>query len=114
MKAVKRQHEWAKYLNFFGEQNKGRPTRLGVFELNGDVVTDYWLENGLPLVGIDIDARAERPSIQITVGGFTHEINNAVSLLFHFSSAGDEDGLDVAGAEGRTTVLRFEKAGRQL
>lgn len=112
MKAAQRQHEWAKYLNFFSEQNTGRPTRLGVFELNGDVVTDYWLENGLPLVGIDIDGRAERPSVQITVGTFTHEINDAVKLLFHFCLDGEEDGMDVSGADGRTTILRFEKTDR--
>lgn len=108
MNAATTQHEWAKYLRFFGEQNAGRSTRLGVFERNGDVVTDYWLENGLPLTSIDIDTKMERPSVQITVGTFTHEVKDAVKLLFHFSLTGDEDGIDISCADGQTSVLRFE------
>jgi hypothetical protein len=108
MTAAAKEHEWTKYLKFFGEQNAGRLTRLGVFERNGDVVNDYWLESGLPLVSLDIDPSSERPSIQVTVGEFTHEVNDAVKLDFHFGFAGDEDGIDISGTDGRTTVLRFE------
>jgi len=102
------QHEWTKFLKFFSEQNVGRPTRIGVFECDGDKVNDYWLENGLPLTGIDIDTKKELPSVQITVGNFTHEVKDAVKLLFHFSLAGDEDGLNISCGNGQTTVLRFE------
>jgi len=102
MKAATKQHEWTKYLRFFNEQNAGRLTRLGVFERNDDVVNDYWLESGLPLSGIDLDSRGKRPSIQITVGNFTHNVSDAVKLVFH------EDGVDVVGADGQTTILRFE------
>lgn len=108
MKPAKKEHEWAKFLMFFSEQNSGRPTRLGVFERSGDVVNDYWLENGLPLVGVDIDPKKELPSIQITVGDLTHEVSDAVRLQFHFSLAGDEDGIDISCATGQTTILRFE------
>ena len=108
MKAARKQHEWTKFLTFFSEQNSGRPTRLGVFERNGIVVNDYWLENGLPLLGIDIEAKKELPAIQIMVGDLTHEITDAVKLLFHFSVAGDEDGIDISCATGQTTILRFE------
>ena len=108
MEAATRQHEWTKYLRFFNEQNAGRLTRLGVFEQNDDVVTDYWLESGLPLSGIDLDAKGERPSVQITLGNFTHNVNDAVRLVFQLNNAGDEDGVDIVGAEGKTTILRFE------
>ena len=108
MKAATKQHEWTKYLRFFNEQNAGRLTRLGVFERNDDVVNDYWLESGLPLSGIDLDSRGKRPSIQITVGNFTHNVSDAVKLVFQFNNAGDEDGVDVVGADGQTTILRFE------
>lgn len=109
MKTAAKQHEWTKYLRFFSEQNAGRLTRLGVFERNGDVVTDYWLESGLPLKGIDMDTRGDRQSVQITVGNYTHEVKEAVKLVFQFSYAGDEDGIDVSDDNGRTTVLRFER-----
>lgn len=108
MKAANRQHEWAKFLKFFSEQNAGRPTRLGVFESDGDVVNDYWLENGLPLVGVDIDTKKEMPSVEITVGSFTHEVKDAVKLKFHFSLDGTEDGIDLSCANGQTTIMRFE------
>lgn len=108
MKAASKQHEWVKYLRFFSEQNAGRLTRLGVFESNRDVITDYWLESGLPLEGIDIDTRHERPAVRITVGNYAHEVKEAVKLVFHFSYTGDEDGIDVSDDNGRTTVLRFE------
>jgi hypothetical protein len=48
MNAATGQHNWTYFLKFYNEQNKGRATRLGVFENEND----YWLENGLPLVGI--------------------------------------------------------------
>ena len=108
MEAATRQDEWAKFLNFFNEQNAGRPTRLGVFECSNDVVNDYWLESGLPLVGIDIDTKKEMPSIQINVGSLTHEAKDVVKLQFLFSLEGDEDGADISCADGNTTILRFE------
>ena len=108
MNATKIQHKWATFLKFYSDQNEGRKTRLGVFENADDVVTDYWLESGLPLIGIDIDTHDEPPSISITVGNFTHEVKNAVKLAFKFGEAGDEDGVDVSDASGRMTILRFE------
>lgn len=110
MNAVKKQHEWAKLLESFSEQNAGRPTRIGVFETIGNTVNDYWLEDGLPLVGIDIDTGGELPSIQIIVGSFTHEIKEALNIVFRVGINGDEDGMDVTNAAGQTTILRFESS----
>ncbi len=110
MKAAMKQsekHEWAKYIRFYNNQNQGRPTRLGVFERDGGVTLDYWLESGLPLAGIDIDAHADLPFIQITFAKLTHRVADAASLTFHLSASGDEDGLDILDSTGRVTVLRF-------
>jgi|CXWL01.1.fsa_nt_gi hypothetical protein len=109
MNAAKRQNEWTNFLKFFSEQNVGKPTRLGVFETNTSVVNDLWLECGLPLVGVDIDADGVTPAVQIMVGSLLHEIKNAVKLSCHLSASGDEDGLDVLDNYGRMTVLRFEE-----
>jgi len=109
MKTDMNAHNWANYIRLFSEQNSGRPTRLGVFQKKGNVVNDYWLESGLPLIGVDIDSHDERADVQITLGSFTHEINNAIELEFHLDLIGNEDGLDIRGADGTTTVLRFEK-----
>ncbi len=108
MIATGKQHEWNKYLSFFCEQNLGRQTRLGVFEEKNGVVTDYWLESGLPLVAIDLDMGEGLAAIQITVGSYTHVVKDAAKLDFQFSFKGDEDGIDIHGADHKTTILRFE------
>lgn len=105
MTEAKPKHEWTTFLKFFGEQNQGRNSRLGVF----DGANDYWLESGRKFTGIDIDSRDELPSVEIYFGDFTHSVENALSLKAVFSHTGDEDGLDITDNEGRTTVLRFEK-----
>lgn len=100
--------KWDEFLRFFTQQNAGRATRLAVFERHGENVMDYWLESGLPFLAAAIDSHKDRANIQISLGGFSHEIVDAVELKFIFSRAGDEDGLDVADTQGRTTILRFQ------
>lgn len=107
MNTTAKQHIWTNFLTFYGEQNAGRLTRLGVFE--GE--NDYWLENGLPLTGLDIDTRADAPTIEIMMEDFTHTIKNARTLAMHFSLDGSGDGLDITDAESKTTILRFEDPG---
>ncbi len=109
MSETTKKHDWSKFLSFYGEQNKGRSTRLGVFENAAGAVDDYWLEDGLPLTGIDVDNRGAMPTIEIMLGDdFTHIVKAAKSLKIHFSLDGNEDGFDITDADGSTTVLRFE------
>ena len=111
MNAPQTEHEWSKYLKFFSEQNIGRPTRLGVFERNGDSIADYWLESGGKLLGVDLDTSADQASIQILIGELEHIVIEPQQAKFILSRSGDEDGFDITDAGGRTTVLRFETAG---
>lgn len=108
MSTIKNEHEWAKYIKFFNDQNAGRLTRLGVFEPKSGSFTDYWLESGVPLTGVDLDTHGARLAVQITVGDFTHVANDAVKLAFQFTKSGEEDGIDITDADGRATILRFE------
>jgi hypothetical protein len=110
MNATKTQHRWATFLKFYTEQNEGRTTRLGVFESAADVVNDYWIEDGLPLSGIDVDVNGELPAIEIMLGSYTHSVSDVRSLKVHYSLEGNEDGVDITGNDGNTTVLRFENA----
>lgn len=109
MTAVNRKHEWTDFLKFYNEQNKERRTRLGVFDTSSDVVTDYWLEDGLPFEGVDIDIHSEKPAVEIVLKGFVHVVRDARKLTAHFSFDGSEDGLDISDFEGNTTILRFEQ-----
>lgn len=105
---AKLQHDWSTFLAFYTKQNKGRSTRLGVFDAQSAPVTDYWLEARLAFDGVDIDTRGEMPAIQIMLKDFQHVVGAVKSLKAHFSFAGDEDGLDITDSEGLTTILRFE------
>ena len=103
--ATKKQLSWTIFLRFYSNQNVGRPTRLGVFA-NG---TDYWLEDGLPLSGIDYEMHGDSLTIQIMIGGqLTHSIKNVKNVQFNFSLDEINDGLDITDNDGRTTILRFE------
>lgn len=109
MKAATKRSDWTPILRFYSEQNAGRPTRVGVFEPVKDGFTDYWLENGVPLIGIDLDARHELPTLRINLVSLTREIKNVVKLSFDFTISGEEDGINVLDSDGRLTILRFEK-----
>jgi hypothetical protein len=106
MKEAKKQTIWTGFLNFYTEQNKGRLTRLAVFE-NGN---DYWLEDGLPLTGISIDsAKGDKLTVQIMLGeNFTHVAESALRMKAIFSFEPNEEGLDIEDLDGKTTYLRFE------
>lgn len=105
MKTVaKRQISWVNFLKFYSDQNKGRPTRLGVFD-NGN---DYWLEDGLILTGIDFDTR--RNAIEIMLSDeITHTIHDVKKVEASFSLDEINDGLDITDFEGTITILRFEE-----
>lgn len=109
MNSAKTKHCWEAFLKFYSEQNKGRKTRLGVFE-EGDVVTDYWIEDGLELAGVDIDPNGELPTVEIQLGGYSHSIADARSLNVHYTLTAEADGLDISDTHGKTTILRFELA----
>lgn len=96
--------DWAKFLDFFTQVFSGRKTRLGVFE-NGN---DLWIESGLPFIGADIDAKTDKPTVQLMLGELTHAVSNVSGMQLRFTATGEEDGLDLKTADGQTTILRFE------
>ena len=108
MDATQTQHKWTSFLKFYSEQYKGRKTRLGVFENTGDVLNDYWLEDGLPLLEVGVKLKGDMPVLELLFDSYSHPIPAARSLKVHYSLDGNEDGLDITGSHGRTTVLRFE------
>lgn len=114
MKTAQEQHNWSVFLKLFSLQNQMRPTRLGVFEGAPGALVDYWIEDGLPLAGIDVDTRVGAlPTIQIMLGSdelrqMTHTISNARQMRLLLSADATADGLEIENAEGSTTILRFE------
>jgi len=110
MNATTKKNIWTDFLKFYSEQNKDRLTRLGVFEYQSDVLIDYWLEAGLPFTGIDLDTHGEMPTIEIMLNEFVHPVKDVKKLKIHFDLNGNEEGLDILDASGRTTILRFENS----
>ena len=107
---MKTQSDWTEFLNFYASQNAGRRTRLGVFELDRDVVNDYWIEDGLPLVAVDTEKNADgRLDVRIMLGEMVHDISDAIKITTHLTASGFEDGLDILDRGDRVTILRFEK-----
>ena len=51
---------WQADLAAFGKRNNMRPTRLEVLGPERDVESDFWLEDGLLLAGVDLDTDGER------------------------------------------------------
>lgn len=97
-----------RFLETYLAQNEGRPTRIGVFQPESQGITDYWLENGLPLNLLEFDQSELHSILRVGAGEYTHEFVDPVRISFHFTPGGDEDGLDVSEPGGRTFVIRFD------
>jgi hypothetical protein len=109
MKVPGKRTEWSRFTELFNTTYTGRETRLAVFERQNEVTNDYWIENGLPLVGVDVETHCGARNVRIRVGELSHSVPNAIKISFTFATADGEDGLDIVDADGRTTVLRLEK-----
>ena len=115
MDAAAKQHNWSVFLKHFSEQNQNRMTRIGVYEGEPGEMSDYWLEDGLPLAGVDVDTHSkDAPVIEIMLGDraddsrhLTHTVHNTRFVRIVLSASGEADGLDIENFEG-TTILRFE------
>ncbi len=117
---------WSKYLRVFSEHNRNRPTRLGVHQGPPGSMSDLWLEDGLPLLGVDVAARPERLDVEIMLGPtpepgrgpkaahMSHRVFDARSLRIVLGASGQSDALEIENANGETTVMQFEEVDRGL
>ena len=113
---------WSKYLRVFSEHNRNRPTRLGVHQGPPGSMSDLWLEDGLPLLGVDVAAGPERLDVEIMLGTgatpnaahMSHRVLDARSLRIVLGASGQSDALEIENANGETTVMQFEEVDRGL
>ena len=101
------QSNWKSFLQNFAARNEGKPTRLGVMEMHDDVANDYWIEEGLPLVGLDVYPGKAGFRVDIIFDNFTHSIEGATKLV-EIKRGEENYGLDILDVEGKAAVLRFE------
>ena len=97
----------------FGERNNLRPTRLEVLGPAKDDESDFWLEDGLLLSGIDFELDGKRgPNIEIMLESqaqyhMTHSIAD-VKLVQLETKQGIDKSLEIEDASGAVTIMRFE------
>ena len=97
----------------FGVRNHLRPTRLEVLGPTKDVESDFWLEDGLLLSGIDSELDGQcGPYIEIMLQSqakehMTHTIA-AVKRVEFETDQGIDESLEIEDAGGALTIMRFE------
>ncbi|HSE32572.1 MAG TPA: hypothetical protein VLA93_13450 [Pyrinomonadaceae bacterium] len=97
----------------FGARNNLRPTRLEVLGPNKEVESDFWLEDGLLLSGVDLDVKGKSgPNIEIILQSqaknhMTHSIADVKRVALE-TNEGIDESLEIEDAAGTVTIMRFE------
>lgn len=107
---------WQSHLAAFGKRNNMRPTRLEVLGPAREVESDFWLEDGLLLAGIALDADGERGTcVEIMLqkpsasskNHMTHTVAGVKRLELETTDERDA-ALEIEDGEGRVTIMHFE------
>jgi hypothetical protein len=81
-----------------------------------EVESDFWLEDGLLLAGIDLDPDGERGTcVEIMLQApsatsknhMTHTVAGVKRLVLE-TTDGHDGGLEIEDEEGRVTIMHFE------
>jgi hypothetical protein len=116
MRKIIEPSSWRINLADFGERNKLRSTRLEVVGLDKEVESDFWLEDGLLLSGVDLEMEGDRgPTVEImlhapaaaTHAHMTHTVAGVKRITIDEPNGKDET-LELEDKEGAVTILRFE------
>jgi hypothetical protein len=107
---------WQSDLAAFGKRNNLRPTRLEVLGPALEVESDFWLEDGLLLAGIDLDPDGKRGTyVQIMLQAPSTSSKNhithivaGVKRLGLETTDGRDAALEIEDGEGRVTIMHFE------
>lgn len=97
----------------FGARNNLRPTRLEVLGPTREVESDFWLEDGLLLSGVDLDVDGKSgPQIEIMLQSqaqnhMTHLIAGVKRVELE-TDQGIDESLEIEDAAGAVTIVRFE------
>lgn len=95
---------WQTNLAEFGVRNKMRPTRLEVLGPTREVESDFWIEDGLLLSGIDVEMDGHHgPSVEImlesqAVPGHDHMTHTVTGVKR----------VELDATDGRDDVLEIE------
>jgi hypothetical protein len=106
---------WQSDLAAFGKRNNMRPTRLQVLGPAREVESDFWLEDGLLLAGIDLDTDGRGTCVEIMLKATSASSDNhmthtvaGVKRLGLQTMDGRDSALEIEDGEGRVTIMHFE------
>jgi hypothetical protein len=111
---------WQADLAAFSKRNNMRPTRLEVLGPGRDVESDFWLEDGLRLTGVDLNTDGERGAcVEIMLQApsassknhMTHTVAGVKRLELETTDDRDVT-LEIEDAKGRVTIMHFESERR--
>src|ERR1044072_7046820 len=102
---------WPSDLAAFGKRNNMRPTRLEVLGPAGEFESDFWLEDGLCLAGVDLDTDDERGTyVEIMLQAhsaasnrITHTVAGVKRVELETTDGGDT-ALEIEDGKGRRTI----------
>jgi len=107
---------WRADLSEFGRRNNLRPTRIEVMNPAAGLESDFWLEDGMLLSGIDVEEDRRRGlSVDIMLQAtaeanrnhLTHRIAGVTRLDLARPAARNEV-LEIEDSKGTVTIVRFE------
>lgn len=107
MKNEVQRTDWSQFLKDYTRRNEGRRTRVGVIQMKGDVADDLWLEDGLPLIAVDVYPNRGQTRIDVVCGSYSHAVEDVERLIVVDGDA-DNEGLDILDTDGKMTIMRFE------
>ena len=109
-------NSWQANLAAFGKRNSMRPTRLEVLGPGREMESDFWLEDGLLLAGIELELDgANGPYVEImlqapadiTQNHMTHTVSGVKRMELDTTGGRNEE-LEIEDREGSITIVRFE------
>ena len=107
---------WKVDLSEFGRRNSLRPTRIEVVDPSAGLESDFWIQDGMLLSGIDLEEdRNCRLSIDImlqttpdgSLNHLTHRIADVTRLELQ-QPASNHEVLEIENSAGIVTIVRFE------
>ena len=106
-------NEWAEYLDSFSREHLDWLVTVEVRSPEGRLI----VVEERPLKGVSLDhaESLERAYVQVGSGPeahMTHMVERPIRVVFKQSQAGEHQGLEIASANGTTTVIRFRSAMR--
>lgn len=100
------------WLKFFDDFSKKHEAWIVNWEVLGRDIGDQEKTNRLPLVGITVDVKARRPSIDIIVGGrleahVTQVIEMPKRVWFKHPDIPGHEAIEIETDDGRVTLVTF-------